>query len=351
MNVAVILPTWLGDTVMATPTLEALRRHYGPQTRMIGVMRPILGKLLAGTEWFQDQIWYQRKSRSKEMGLLAAARELRKLRPDAVFVMPNSFATAWLARLSGAPVRVGYSRDGRGWLLNRRLLPARVGKSYTPISAVDYYLQLAHAVGAEEVGKEMRLATSAADEQEAVRIWGRLELARCKHVVLLNTGSANGPSRNWPMKRFAQLARRIVTEQDASVLALCGPAEQQNARQIVELAGHPKVQSMADEDLSLEVMKGVIRRGSSLVTTDSGPRHIAAAFGIPVTTLAGPIDPRWSNNYHTGDSVVRHQVDCMPCDKNTCPLVHNACMRDLPVEQVYRSVVRQLETARQRNVA
>ncbi|MCA9246320.1 MAG: lipopolysaccharide heptosyltransferase II [Planctomycetales bacterium] len=349
MKIAVVLPTWLGDTVMATPTFEALRRHYGGEARLIGVMRPIVGKLLAGTTWFEERVWYQRKSRDKNLGLGQAARRLRELEVDATFVLPNSFATALLARLSGAPLRVGYERDGRGWLLNHGLKPPRLGKRYQPISAVDYYLELAHSVGAPSTSKTLHLATDLSDDLEAERIWRRLDLVQSQQVVLFNTGSANGPSRDWPAERFAKLARWIVANPAASVLVLCGPAERDNANQIAALADHPRVRSMADEDLSLGVMKSVIRRGSMLVTTDSGPRHIAAALGVSTVTLAGPINPVWSHNYFAGDVVVRHPLDCMPCDKNTCPLGHNACMRDLPVDAVFDAVQRNLTSPQRKS--
>ena len=82
------------------------------------------------------------------------------------------------------------------------------------------------------------------------------------------------------------------------MLALCGPAEKEVARDIARQADHPLVASLADKPLGIGLSKACVRRSLLMVTTDSGPRHFAAAFKVPAVTLFGPTDPRWSDNYH-----------------------------------------------------
>jgi heptosyltransferase-2 len=95
---------------------------------------------------------------------------------------------------------------------------------------------------------------------------------------------------------------------------------------------------MADEDLSLETSKACIRRSRLLVSTDSGPRHIAAAFDVPTVTLYGPIDYRWSQNYAAQAIRLFDPLDCAPCGKRTCPLGHHRCMEDLTPQRVMAAV-------------
>lgn len=351
MNVVLVLPNWIGDVVMATPALRALRRHYGPRARITGVMRPYVREVLAGTSWLDETILFDRRSRDRSLRLGAVAAELRGLAPDEAILFPNSISSAWLAWRSGARRRVGYSRNGRGWLLTDRLHHPRAGglfwrskRRWTSVSAVDAFLELAYRVGCHPEERRLELATSAEDERIVDGIWERFGFVESGPVVAINTGGAFGAAKDWPTEYFVELARRIAGD-GGSVLALCGPMERATAARIEQEAEHPRVRSMAEEDLSLGVAKACIRRSQLMVSTDSGPRQFAAAFGVPIVALFGPIDPRWSVNYHPGETQLAHPVDCRPCGERVCPLGHHRCMRDLSVERVYGEVAGKLKAA------
>ena len=98
------------------------------------------------------------------------------------------------------------------------------------------------------------------------------------------------------------------------------------------------MRSMADQDLSIEASKACLRRSKLLVTTDSGPRHIASAFDTPTVSLFGPIDPAWSYNYATSAIEMFDQLDCSPCGKRVCPLKHHNCMNGLTPDRVHAAV-------------
>ena len=117
------------------------------------------------------------------------------------------------------------------------------------------------------------------------------------------------------------------------MLVLCGPAERETARKIVAAAGRPGVASLADFPLSLGLSKACVRRLDLLVTTDSGPRHFAAAFGRPVVTLFGPTHVDWTETYDPRAVHLQKQVPCGPCQLRVCPTDHR-CMKDLTVAQV-----------------
>ena len=129
------------------------------------------------------------------------------------------------------------------------------------------------------------------------------------------------------------------------MLITCGPAERRVAREIVELACHPRVVSCADEALSIGLSKACIRRSRLLVSTDSGPRFFAVAFGLPVITLFGPTEIGWTRTHYRREICLQHAVPCGPCARRTCPLGHHECMRSLSVDRVYAAVLAQLATA------
>ena len=342
MRIAILLPNWIGDVVMATPALRAIHNRFGADSEIALAMRPRLAEVLAGTRWADQHFYYDRKSDDPELRSLSLLRKLRAWKPDTMVLMTNSLWAGAVSWLSGAKTRVGYVRNGRGPLLSRRLLPRREGRQLLPVSAIDYYLQLAYALECPPEPYRMELATLPLDEKIADQVWRRLRLDHASAVVVLNTGSAVGSAKHWPSEYYVEFARRIVAESDNAVLIICGPAERSGAEEIVQSANHPRIQSMADQDLSIGVAKACVRRSQLMVTTDSGPRHFAPAFGVPVITMFGPIDARWSDSHFSQATNLSHPVDCGPCGKAICPFDHHRCMRDLTVDTVYAAVQQKL---------
>ncbi|HEV3238134.1 MAG TPA: glycosyltransferase family 9 protein, partial [Gemmataceae bacterium] len=120
----------------------------------------------------------------------------------------------------------------------------------------------------------------------------------------------------------------------SGVLILCGPAEQETARKVVSLCRHRNVHSLAEQPLSIGLTKACVRRTDLLITTDSGPRHFAAAFDRPVITLFGPTHIAWTETYHSKAMHMQKKVDCGPCQRRTCPLDHR-CMKLLTAAEVF----------------
>ena len=164
-------------------------------------------------------------------------------------------------------------------------------------------------------------------------------------AMMLNTGGAYGAAKHWPTEHGGTLARRIATELGMYVIVNCGSAERAAADEIARLAGHRRVKCLAHLPPKLGgigPIKAVIRRMQLLVSTDSGPRHLAAALGVPTISLFGPIDPAWSNNYQPGGVKLRLNLPCAPCGKRVCPLLHQNCLKDLSVDMVFEAVQRKL---------
>jgi heptosyltransferase II len=351
MKVGIFIPNWIGDAAMATPALRALRRHYGAQAELIGIMRPYVADVLAGTRWLDNQIFYYPKSKNPAERTWSVLGQLRQRRLDTVILLTNSLRAGALAWASGARQRIGYVRYGRGALLTHKLYYPRHGLKFLPTPAIDAYLQLAYAVGCESESPQLELATLPGDEGAADAVWKKWNLPPGNRVVVLNSGGAYGAAKLWPSEYFASLARRIVSEQGFSVLVICGPAERSVARQIVQLAGDPRVVSLADEPTSIGLSKACVRRSRMLVTTDSGPRFFAVAFGVPVISLFGPTDMAWTRTHDAQETCLQHAVPCGPCARRTCPLGHHDCMRLLSVERVYAALLEQFEQKKKLHAA
>jgi heptosyltransferase-2 len=351
MKIVVFCPNLIGDTVMATPAIRALRRRY-PDARLVGLIKTGARATLDGTTWFDEILPFHPKSARPEERSIGLIKRLRRERFDLAVLLPNSFRSALMAWLAGIPRRVGYARGGRGFLLTDRLDAPRDGSGRFLVSpAVEYYLALAHHLGCSSESVRLELATTEEDEAAADSAWKALKLPAGEKVICLNTGGAFGPAKSWPNPYFAALARRLADEIGYSSLVLCGPGERDNAREIARLAAHPRVASLADQPLSLGLSKACIRRSALLITTDSGPRHFAAAFNVPVVSLFGPTHIGWTRTNHPLAIHLQHRVPCGPCQRPVCPLKHQRCMTELAPETVFRTARRLLGSRADRNFA
>jgi heptosyltransferase II len=345
MKIAVFCPNLIGDTVMATPTIRAIRRGF-PSAMIVGVIKPHVAPTLDGTPWFDELIRFDPRSEIRAERSMAVVRELRRGRFDLAVLLPNSFRSALMAWMSGIPSRIGYDHHARGMLLTDRLdFDRDQSNRRIPTPIVESYLRMAHHLGCPVDSIRTELATTSDDEEAVDRAWSALGLTLDRPVVCLNTGGAFGPAKNWPSPHFAELARRLAEDADVSILVLCGPSERETAREIVAMADHPNVVTLAERPLGLGLTKACVRRADLLITTDSGPRHFAAAFDTPVITLFGPTHIAWTRTYYSKAWHVFYPVPCGPCQQPTCPEGHHRCMRDLTPESVLKVALRVLKPA------
>ena len=336
MNIAVFLPNWVGDVVMATPAIRALRQRFA-DARCVAVCRPYVAGVLEGSPWFDGHLFLDRRGPWRNRWP-ALAWQLRRANIELAVLFPNSFRSGLVARLGGCKRRIGFHRDGRGWMLTDRIESIRdEHRKFKPSPVIDDYNRLAHAAGCSWPGHRMELFTTPADEAAADAIWRKFGFVDRDEVICLNPGAAFGAAKFWPAESFAQLAQDLVDTRDAHVMVLCGPGEREQARRITQLANRPAVVSLADDALSLGLTKALIRRAALLVTTDSGPRHFAAAFDRPVVSLFGPTFIDWTRTYFDKEICLQEKVPCGPCQLRVCPTDH-ACMTRLTPLKVLAAV-------------
>jgi heptosyltransferase-2 len=339
MKIALFLPNWIGDAVMATPALRALRAKYR-EAEIVAVLRPAVGDALAGLDYFDRTIEHEPRGTTSEARGWKFVSRLKNERFDLAVLFPNSLRSALVARLANIKRRVGFARDGRKFLLTDALEPK---PRAVPNPVLDEYLRLVSHLGCDVSDRSTQVGVLPADERELARFWSAHPADwPAKGVFCLNPGGAFGAAKHWPTESFADLARSIVDHLNRTVLVLCGPAERDEARRIVHLASRERVVSLADFRTSIGLTKAAIRSAEMLVTTDSGPRHFAQPFGVPVVTIFGPTHQQWSDTDDAHAVHLQIRVDCGPCQKRTCPLKHHRCMEELSSEWAFDAVIAQL---------
>jgi heptosyltransferase-2 len=333
MKIAVFLPNWIGDAVMVTPALRALRLHYSG-AYLIGVLKPYVVGVLEGLPWL-DRLIFRDPGGPWAHRLPAVVADLRRERVDVAVLFTNSFRSALIAYVGGCRRRVGYVRYARSGLLTDGLAPLRDSAGgLVPSPAIEAYNRLVVHVGCRQPGYRMELATTYRHEQAVTALWHRAGFAQSPEVICLNPGAAFGSAKHWPKDYFADLARKLVDRRGSGVLVLCGPGEKDSARRIVAMADRRGVTSLADEPLSVGLTKACVHRADLLITTDSGPRHFAAAFDRPVVTLFGPTHIAWTETYFSDAVHLQKKVACGPCQLRVCPLDHR-CMELLTPQEVF----------------
>ena len=362
-NILVVLPTPMGDAVLAAPALRYLRAGL-PQSRITFLANPTVLEILDGADFSDEQIVLDKKQR----GLMAAAKILREQKFDAVVLMANSFRSAMLVYLADIKNRIGYNRDGRGWLLTCQVPVFRLLGRFAPISMIDYYRFLIDRA-IEHIDQHVlpNESTQSAEKQNSVpsptpgqadnennnenhpqlftgerergeidELFKRWHLSDEDRPIIMVPGGAFGPSKCWPAERFAQVADKLI-EDGYRVIISCAPddLERDIARRITTAAKN-NIFSLADEKLSLSGLKELIRRCCLMVANDTGPCHIAAAFDVPLITIFGPTDPRWTATGYENEIRLRVDVDCGPCQRKTCSEDHR-CLTEIQVDDVYNA--------------
>ena len=318
MTLAVALPNWAGDAVMATPTLRALRARF-PGERIVAVARPYVRPVLDPNPWTDSFIEAGRSAG----GFGAAVRALRREAVETGVLLPNSFRSALMFRLGGVRRRVGYARGGRGFLLTDRLEPERRGGRFVPTPQITYYLALARHLGAPAHDRRMELLTTDEDEAAATAAYATAELDPGA-TLLVCPGYAFGPSKAWPVPHWAHLVRGAGRRFGLRSAVLCSPKEKPLAAAISDAAGG--CATFCDKGISLASARAVVKRARAMVTIDSGLRHYATAFGRPVVTLFGPTHVEWTETWYAKEVRLQGAVPCGPCQEAVCPTGTAECM-------------------------
>ncbi len=346
-NILIVQPSWVGDAVMATPMLRAVRAMY-PAARITYLMRRYVKPVYAGMPWADRLITYRTgkvTNRSAGKSLFDLAFRLRRAKFDLAILLPNSFKTALLCKAADIPRIVGYDRDGRGFLLTDRLLAPREKGRFVPSPIVKYYLGLAGYLGWEGRDLRLELFVTDAERREAADVLTRVGLDPAIErpasrgrppLVLLNPGAQYGAAKCWLPTHFAAVGDKLHRDTGATILISGTPRERRILDEVRAAMTAPVI-DLSTTGMTLGGLKDIVRRCDLMITNDTGPRHIAAAFDVPVVTVFGPTFPEWTEIYFARERQVSVKVFCGPCQKKICPLDHRCMTRVTPAMVLERA--------------
>jgi ADP-heptose:LPS heptosyltransferase len=340
----------IGDLVMTLAAIDdvAAAAPAAELTLVVGSWNAGLARAIARVSRVEllDAAWLARDGGGLGPArLLRAARAWRRQRYDVAINFEPDVRSNLLLAGSGAAWTAGYSSGGGGALLDVALeYDVRAHTS-------DNARRLVAAVLGDRKGTGAGgLTIPPAEAQAAER-----RVPRAGRPVVGIHASGGRAIKQWPIERFAEIARKLVAEADATIV-LTGSAQDRPLVDRVR-AGLPeeRVVDVAG-DADLVSTAAVLQRLDVLVTGDTGPMHLAAAVGTPVVAVFGPSDPARYAPRGPRDRIVRIDLPCAPCNRIRRPPERCAghtpdCLAGVTTDLVWQAVVGALDRSRPRAVA
>lgn len=334
-QIVAIVPNWLGDAAMCTPALRALHKRY-PEAELIAAGPASACALLHGLG-FMARV-HPLPKRLGFLALLRAAKALPGPHERAIVVFPHSFRAALLARFLGGVARIGYQRNWRSWLFTESVPPDRVGSKVKPIYMAKEYLALVTLLDCEDDGEGLELAAKPEAVAEA-----KERLTGEGPFVGFAPGAAFGPSKLWPAERYAKVIDALSEHPGLRCVLLTGPGEEILRDEILNAVKRAPLICDGGRP-TIDSLKATISQLDLLVCNDSGPRHVAVAFGVPTVCIMGPTSPAYSEGPYERGKVLRIDVDCGPCQKPICATDHR-CMNGIDTKWVVEAALANLPIA------
>jgi len=339
-EILVWLPSPMGDAILCTPALRAIRRQF-QSSNIWFFANPVVRRVLSPGN-FNDE-WIQQQSKNP----FVIAKTLKEHNFTHAILFKNSFASALAVYLARIPFRIGYAREGRSFFLTDKLDPLKLPDGrFEPVSMVDYYIEIASKLGADTANRDLELLINP-EGSKGIRTKLPEVFSCAGPVVILVPGGAYGPSKFWSAGRFAQTADWLIDNYDATVIlsVASNSIERQIAEEICALSKH-KLVSLTEKPVNLGELKALFSIADLVIGNDTGPRHIAIALQRKVITLLGPNNPAWTDTNYENEVQIVGNVPCAPCTRPICEKTQHLCMQAITVKMVCDAAEGLLENKR-----
>ena len=333
---------WIGDIVMISPALAALRTRFA-SARIEVVALPHLAECFEGNPAVDEVLPFDRRGRDRgASGLLRFAGGLRARGFDLAVLFQKAIGAALMARLAGIPARVGLAADGRGGLLTHAVpMTDELARRHH----LDLFLEVARAAGCDVTDRTPFFPVSIEAAAHADAFLRERHASRFAFLIALHVGASKKP-RAWHLDRFVEAARRIAGGSGAGVLLIGGGGEIDEMARVAAALGDVAINACGRT--SIGQMAALIARSRLLLANDSGPMHLAAALGVPVAAVFGPGDPSrtspvWNSKAGGGAprvAVVSRNYPCAPCRQDffrecyAAPSGKPMCLESINVDEI-----------------
>jgi heptosyltransferase II len=334
-KILVRAPNWVGDAVLTTPCLAALRKVFSHAQITVLTNPWVLPIVVNNPDVDRTMIIEKGKDLIHSITeLMRIVSRLKNERFDLAVLFQNAFEAAFLASIGGARYRIGYNTDGRGFLLTHKVIR---NEQILKVHQVEYYLGLIEAMGWHAEAREPILFLRDGDIDSASQMLSSYGIEDSHFILGFNPGATYGSAKRWPEERFAIIGDWAAERWNAKVLLFGSYAERNIGIRISQRMHFAPLNLCGLTTLGQAM--ALIKRCNLFLTNDSGLMHIAAAFDVPLVAIFGPTNPVTTGPRSKNAIIVRHDFACSPCLRETCPIDHR-CMLSIEAKEVWEEMVR-----------
>ena len=331
-NILVVRLDRMGDVVLSTPAVKALRDAY-PEGRITFMVRSFVKDIADYNPYVNEVVIYDKALGFR--GNIAFIKGLRDKKFDLAVVLHPTLRTNWIVFLSGIPKRIGFDRRNKMGVLLTDRIPDK--KHLGLKHEIDYTLGILKYIGVNAKDRKMYVPLSRDSQKRAEKAFFSGGISESDKVVVINPG-ASCPSKRWPAERFAEAADKLIKKLGVKIVIMSGETDKG--------IGEKVASSMKEECLDLSGktavgdIAGILKRSKLFISNDSGPVHIACAVGTPVVAIFGRSDrglsPRRWGPSNKGDVVIHKDVGCLECLAHNCALGFK-CLDAITVDEVVKA--------------
>jgi len=329
-RILVIRTDRIGDVILSTPAMRALRQRY-PDALIAAMVSPYTKEIVEGSPFLDEVIVYDKELTHKGwLSTLRFAFALRQKMFDAALVLHPTNRVHLIAFLAGIPKRVGYNKK-LGFLLTDKVEHLKqLGEKHE----LEYSLDLAGFLDAQTQDKTLFMPIKSESEKWAEGFIEGLRIRKEEGLLIINP-SASCPSKIWPPERFAEVADILAKRYGLKVIIVTGALDSPLAEKVIKNMHAPAI-SLAGK-ISLSQLASILKRASLFISNDSGPVHICSALNVPVISIFGRsqagLSPRRWGPVGVKDKALHKQVGCVECLAHNCKRGF-ACLNAITVSEV-----------------
>ncbi|MBW2325850.1 MAG: lipopolysaccharide heptosyltransferase II [Deltaproteobacteria bacterium] len=342
MNILIVKLSAIGDVIHTLPALNAIRSHC-PDAHIAWLVEEAAAPLVEGHEAL-DRVLVSKRKRwmrglrtssffSTLSEIYRFIKTLRDTDYDMILDFQALLKSGVLIAIARGQRKIGFGKGLEHMEHSYIFLNERIPAVDMEIHALSRGMMLIDALGIPSNTVEYKLPVSSYDHEKVDGLMRTYGMLGAKPLVAINP-VAKWETKLWANKKFSQLADILIDRYDAKIVFTGGPEDGSTIQDImaamkghaVNLAGHT----------TLKMLAALYQKVDFVVSTDTGPMHMAAAVGIPVVALFGPTAPWRTGPFGTGHQIVRGGPECSPCFKRECKTID--CMEQISVQQVVDAI-------------
>ncbi|MFH1759745.1 MAG: lipopolysaccharide heptosyltransferase II [bacterium] len=320
-------PNWVGDTIMALPTLDYLINQN--KYHVFILIKESLVPLINNTLGMENIITLSQSEIHGILNKIKYSRMLNRHNFDECIILPPSFSSALLVFLAGIKIRKGYGCNCRSFLLTH------VTKQPHPFDSMHLSAQYLKLAGNDSgIAASSGLKCIKGLEKETVL--GKYGLSCRRRYLGINPNANFSYTKMWPVERFAKAGEIICQKYNLIPVIFGGPGELEQSQRCASAISGPSLILAGEKSPRLDELALVLSHMILFITNDTGPMHIAAAVKTPVVAVYGATSPLWVHPAGEYSMAVYKDVECAPCHAKKCGN-NMECMKAVSVDEVVRT--------------